>query len=124
MADELYANIIYRDKYMVLSPRIIGNAKEAKEMAFTDEIFLIYIYRHKTNGIPDQKLLKCETARGTIGFNVFHKKDPEIDQLVNTILQNCRYARVGYTKEGLAYLEQMRKLWREDRAQKKAQGNL
>ena len=123
MADELYGNIIYGDEYLLLSPRILGNKKDPCQMAFTDEIFLIYIYRHSTNGIPDQKLLKCETARGTIAFNVFRKKDPEIDRLVNTIMQNCRYARVGYTKDGLAYLEQMRKLWSEDRARKNAQGN-
>ena len=123
MADELFGNIIYRDEYMLLSPRIIGNAKNECEMAFTDEIFLIYIYRHTTNGIPDQKILKCETARGTIGFNVFRKKDPEIDRLVATLMQNCRYARTGYTKEGLAYLEQMRKLWQQDRLQKNAQAD-
>lgn len=120
MAEELYGNVIYGDEYLLLSPRILGSTADPRQMAFTDEIFLIYIYRHKTNGIPDQKLLKCETARGTIAFNVFRKKDPEIDRLVGTVMQNCRYARVGYTKEGLAYLEQMRKLWRADQERKKS----
>ncbi len=118
MADELYANKTFEDDFIVLSDRIIANSKNPLEMAYTDEIFLIYVYTHKTNGITDQKQLKLENARGTIGVNIMLKKDNEVDALVQRVCENCKHARVGYTPEGLDYLKQMRELWKRDQASK------
>ena len=58
MADELYGNIVYRDKTLMFSPRIIANAVDIRQMAYTDEVFLIYVYIHKTNGVTDLKQLR------------------------------------------------------------------
>jgi hypothetical protein len=118
-ADELFGNITYQDKFLILSPRIIANAKKLTEMAYTDEVFLIYVYTHKTNGVTDQKQLKLLTARGEMGLNIYGKKDDEVDNLANRVLANCRYAKAGYTQEGLAYVNQMRELWKRDQMQKK-----
>ena len=37
MADELYSNIVYQDKTLMFSPRIIANACDIRQMAYTDE---------------------------------------------------------------------------------------
>lgn len=117
-ADELFRNIIYQDEMIILSPRIIANAKDVREIAYTDEVFLIYVYKHKTNGITNQKELVLQTARGTIEINIFWKNDAKVDELANRILQNCRYARAGYTPDGLRYVEEMRELWKRDQESK------
>lgn len=119
-ADELFQNIIYQDEFIVLSPRIIANAKDIREIAYTDEVFLIYVYTHKTNGITDQKKLVLLTARGMIEINIYLKKDIKVEALANRILQHCRYARAGYTPDGLKYVDQMRELWKRDQESKGA----
>ena len=118
MADELYSNIVYQDKTLMFSPRIIANACDIRQMAYTDEVFLIYVYIHKTNGVTDLKQLRLETARETINLPIIYKKDDEINSLIGQILQHCRYARVGYNDDGMAYLRQMRELWKQDQARK------
>ncbi len=118
MADELYGNIVYRDKTLMFSPRIIANAVDIRQMAYTDEVFLIYVYIHKTNGVTDLKQLRLETARETINLPIMYKKDDEINGLIGQILQHSRYARVGYNDDGMAYLRQMRELWKQDQERK------
>ena len=118
-ADELYSNVVYRDKTVIFSPRLIANALDIRQIAYTDEVFLIYVYIHKTNGVTDQKSLKLETARKTIVLNIIYKKDDEVDSLIGAILQHCRYARVGYNDDGFAYLKQMRELWKQDQERKR-----
>ena len=117
-ADELYQNLIYRDKTLMFSSRIIANATDIRQMAYTEEVFLIYVYIHKTNGVTDQKTLKLETARGTIALMIMFKKDDEINSLIGQIVQQCRYARVGYNDDGMKYLAQMRQLWKQDQERK------
>ena len=103
----------------MFSERLIANALDMRQISYTDEIFLIYVYIHRTNGVVDQKLLRLETARNqTIGLNVYRMKDDEINNLINNVVQHCRYARVGYNDAGFAYLKQMRELWKQDQARK------
>lgn len=117
-ADELYQNIIYQDKNLIFSSRIIANAANITQISYTDEVFVIYVYIHKTNGVTDQKLLKLETARNTIQINIITKKDEEINELIGLIVSQCRYARVGYNTDSMAYLKQMKELWKKDQEQK------
>ena len=121
MVDELIANKVYEDRFLVFSPRIIANAMDLKQISYTDEVFLIYVYIHRTNGVMDLKQLVLANARNTIKLNIMAKKDPEINELINNIVCHCRYARVGYNPEGLAYLENMKKIWAEDQARKNTQ---
>ena len=119
LADELCANTLYKDNVVMFSERVIANAIDIRQISFTDEVFLIYVYIHKTKGVTDSKLLKLETARNTIGLPVFRMKDPEINNLINLVLSRCKYARVGYNNDSFAYLKQMKELWKQDQARKK-----
>lgn len=123
MADELIDNKVYEDQFLILSPRIIANAADITQISYTDEVFLVYVYIHRTNGVMDTKQLKLETAHGMMGFNIIRKKDEEVNILMNNVLSHCRYARAGYTKESLAYLNQMRELWKRDQAAKNGTPN-
>lgn len=122
MADELFANIIYKDNALMFSSRIIGYAQDPRQLSYTDEVFLIYVYIHKTNGVTDMKMLKVETARNTIQIPVMGQKDEFINSLIGQIVSQCRYARVGYNDDSLAYLQQMKAIWRRDQESKKQQG--
>ena len=124
MADELIDNKVYEDQFLILSPRIIANAADITQISYTDEVFLVYVYIHRTNGVMDTKQLKLETAHGMMGFNIIRKKDEEVNVLMNNVLSHCRYARAGYTKESLAYLNQMRELWKRDQAAKSNTPNI
>ncbi len=124
MADELIDNKVYEDQFLILSPRIIANALDITQISYTDEVFLVYVYIHRTNGVIDTKQLKLETAHGMMGFNIIRKKDEEVDYLMRNVLTHCRYARAGYTKESLAYLNQMRELWKRDQAAKSNTPNI
>ena len=118
-ADELTSNIVYRDSFLLFSNRLIANAHDIRQISYTDEVFVVYVYIHKTNGVVDMKQLKLETARRTISINIYSKKDDEIDQLIGNILQNCRYARVGYNDDSMAYLKKMRDIWKQDQERRK-----
>jgi hypothetical protein len=68
------------------------------------------------------KMLKVETARNTIQIPVMGQKDEFINNLIGQIVSQCRYARVGYNDDSLAYLQQMKTIWRRDQESKKQQG--
>ena len=120
MADELIENKVYQDQFLILSPRIIANAADITQISYTDEVFLVYIYIHRTNGVIDSKRLTLETAHGMMGFNIIRQKDEQINALMQNVLSHCRYSRAGYTPEGLAYANPMRELWKKDQECKKA----
>ena len=121
MADELYENMIYHDNALMFSPRIIGYAQDPRQLSYTDEVFLVYVYIHKTNGITDLKMLKIEAARRTIAIAIMGMKDEEINSLIGQIVEHCRYARVGYNEDSLRYLGQMKEIWKRDQESKKQQ---
>ena len=121
MADELLENKIYADNTLIYSPRLVANAMDLSQISFTDEVFLIYVYIHRTNGVIDTKQLVLENAWNSIRLNIIVRKDPEINELINNIVSHCRYARVGYNDAGRAYLKQMRELWKQDQERKKNQ---
>ncbi|MCR4625476.1 MAG: tetraspanin family protein [Lachnospiraceae bacterium] len=123
MADELIENKVYQDQFLILSPRIIANATDITQISYTDEVFLVYVYIHRTNGVIDTKKLNLETAHGMMGFNIIRQKDDQINALMQNVLSHCRYSRAGYTPEGLAYANQMRELWKKDQAAKNGNPN-
>ena len=117
--EELMGHETYKDKFIAVSERVIGNAERPLQMAYKDEVFLIYVYTQKLNGATNQKFLKVETAVGTIQIDIMGEKDNVVDELVQRICDNCRYAKVGYTPESLEYLEKMRQMWKKDRLAKR-----
>lgn len=117
-ADELFSHVVYEDDFVILSDRIIANKKNITQMAFTDEVFLIYVFRQTTNLITTTKQLILQTARGQMEINIYGRKKETINQLAERIAQNCQYARLGYSGEGLDYVKHMRELWAQDKAYK------
>ena len=113
--EELMGHETYKDKFMSISERVIGNTGRPLQMAYKDEVFLIYVYTQKLNGATNSKFLKVETAVGTLQIDIMGEKDNIVDELVQRICENCRYAKVGYTPESLKYLEDMRQMWKKDR---------
>lgn len=112
--EDLFGHEVYKDKFIVLSERVIGNADRILQMAYKDEVYLLYEYTQKVNGTTNSKLLKVETAVGTMQIDIMGAKEKEVEDLVNRICINCSYARVGHTEENLKYLEHMRATWRKE----------
>lgn len=107
-AEELIGHETYKDKFIVLSENVIGNADRRLQMAYKDQVFLLYVYTQKLNGSTHSKYLNLETATGTIQIDITFEKDNVVDELIHRICENCRYAKVGHTPENLEYLTYMR----------------
>ncbi|MDO4944489.1 MAG: hypothetical protein Q4E74_04710 [Ruminococcus sp.] len=113
MADELFADIIYEDKFVKISNRIIANQKDITQMTYTNEIFLMYISKESYNFVPTGKELILETARGRLALNIYGRTKNTVNELANMICRLSPNTRVGYTNENLQYLAQMRQSYSE-----------
>lgn len=113
MADELYADIIYEDKFVKISNRIIANQKDITQMTYTNEIFLMYVSKESYNFVPTGKELILETARGRLALNIYGRTKNTVNDLANMICRLSPNTRVGYTNENLQYLAQMRQSYSE-----------
>lgn len=108
MADELFSDMIYEDKFVKISNRIIANQKNITQMTYTNEIFLIYVSKQSYNFVPTSKELIIETARGRLNINIYGRTKNTVNELANMICRLSPNTRVGYTNENLQYLAQMR----------------
>ncbi len=113
MADELYANILYQDKDIIFSDKIVANATDILSMTYTNEVIVGYIREQRTNGILTLKCLHLDTINGQMEFNLMKKKQEEIDYLARTVCSICPFIRFGFTTENSAYLEHMRNMYDE-----------
>ena len=111
MAEELYKGITYEDKHLIMSDRVIANKKNLYQMAFYNEIFMVYVHTESYNFITTTKQLVLATARDEIVFSIYGMKNEQVNALAQTIAGKCPYARFGYTQDNLKYLEEMRKVW-------------
>lgn len=112
--DNMATNKRYEDKFIMLSDRCIANKKSFTEIAYLEDVFLVYIQRQTTNLIPTGKILYICTATGNIGINVYGSKKSTIDELASKISKVCPNARFGYNNEGLAYLKQMQQIYKNN----------
>ncbi len=113
MADELFSDMIYEDKFVKISNRIIANQKNITQMTYTNEIFLIYVSKQSYNFVPTSKELIIETARGRLNINIYGRTKTTVNELANMICRLSPNTRVGYTNENLQYLAQMRQSYTE-----------
>lgn len=111
--DNMLMNKLYEDKFITVSDRCIANKSTFTEIAYLEDVFLVYIQKQSTNFIPTGKLLYLCTATGNIGINIYGSKKATIDELANKISQICPNARFGYNNEGLAYLSQMQEYYKK-----------
>lgn len=112
--DNMATNKRYEDKFIMLSDRCIANKKAFTEIAYLEDVFLVYIQKQSTNFIPTGKILYICTATGNIGINVYGCKKATIDELASKIAKVCPNARFGYNNEGLAYLKQMQQIYKNN----------
>ncbi len=113
-ADNMATNKRYEDKFIMLSDRCIANKKNFREIAYLEDVFLVYIQKQSTNFIPTGKYLLVCTATGDMSINVYGCKKSTIDEIASKIAKICPNARFGYNNEGLAYLRQMREIYKNN----------
>lgn len=112
--DNMAANKCYEDKFIMISDRCIANKKAYNEIAYLEDVFLVYILKRRTNFIPTGKLLFICTATGDIGINIYGVKKVTVDELADKIAKVCPNVRFGYNNEGLAYLRQMKQIYKNN----------
>ena len=111
MADELFANITYEDKFMMISDRLIASAKKPFEIAFLEEVYMVHISKESMNFIPTGKELHISHARGEIVLNIYGEKKSTVEGLFERLRPLCPNACAGYTQDNLKYLAYKRKQW-------------
>ena len=77
MANALSQGLNYQDDYFLMSDRVVANKKNLYQMAFYNEIFMVYVYTASTNGITTTKQLVLATARDEITIGIYGKKEEQ-----------------------------------------------
>ena len=113
---ELYSDIKYQDKRVVISSRVIGSATDITQAAFLNEVFWIYVYTQSYNYVMTSKMIILATARDQIVINAMGMKEEELRQLLGIIVSVAPYARLGYSNENMTYCEYMRNVWEASKA--------
>lgn len=109
-ADQLYSNIIYEDKYIIVSDKVIANRKKILQMAYLEDIYLIYQHTMSMNFIryTNELVLENRNKKNNMTINVYAKGKKAREDLFQLLSQVCPNARFGWTSDGLAYLNKMR----------------
>lgn len=99
-ADELFSHIIYQDKFIIYSERIIANAKDITQMAAFEDIVNVCESSTSYNAVSTQHELVLVLPTYQIKINVYAKKRETIDDLKYGIMQRCPKLQTGYTQFG------------------------
>lgn len=110
-ADQLYSNIIYEDKFVILSNYVIANKKHPTQMAYLQDIYLIYRHTASMNFIRyiNELVLENRNKKNSMRINTYAKSGADKDRLTQLLAQACPNARFGWNRENLNYLDEMRK---------------
>lgn len=111
-ADELYSDIVYEDDFIMFSHRVIANKKQITQMAYLEDIYLIYRRTQSMNLIPtaNELVLANRNEKSDMTINIYAKGKNTRDNLFRILSDICPNARFGWTPENLQYLKEMRKL--------------
>ncbi len=96
-ADELFSDIIYQDKFIIYSNRIIANAKDLTQMAAFDEIERISENSSSYNGISTDHSIVLILPTYQIRISVYAKGKRTINELKLNIIQRCPRIMANYT---------------------------
>ena len=112
-ADELYANIIYEDKFVIASQKHIGSKKVRTNIASFEEIIGMYLRKTRYNHLVTvQKELIIITRKGEMAVSIY--SDLKRIDVMELVINNCpNELRIGYTPENLAYFKQQQALYKE-----------
>lgn len=95
-ADELFSDIIYQDKFIIYSNRIIANAKDITQMAAFDEIVNICESSTSYNFIKTDHKIVLVLPTYQVQISVYAKKRETIDDLKYGIMQRCPKLQPNY----------------------------
>ena len=113
MADRHFSQIWYEDKAIIISQNYISSKKNLMTITPLDEVFLIYIRKTSTYGLPTGKDIIYECARGQFVVSIYGKKSAEVDTIFQNSGYACKNARIGYSADNLTYLNQARAIWNQ-----------
>lgn len=102
-ADELFGNIVFEDKMIIFSEKVIASKKDITQMVYFSDI--VWMYEHQTsyNFVPTDHQLVIRTLKYSISINIYGKKKQTRVELLERIYRMCSFARVGYTNEHQEY---------------------
>lgn len=88
-ADELFSDIIYQDKFVIYSNRIIASAKDITQMAAFDDITRLIENSMSYNGIRTEHSIVLVVPTYQIKISVYAKGRKTITELKQNIYQRC-----------------------------------
>lgn len=117
MAEDIDRGIIYQDKFIIVSQRVIGSASALQLMVFRDDVIACWLYSETTNGIPTARRIEVYTANPNVSLhiNVYGRKPQIIDGIMQKIQKFCPNARMGYTPENFKYVKEIQNEYKRTR---------
>lgn len=109
-ANQLYSNIVYQDDFVVISDKVIANKKAPLQMAYLEDVYLVYRHTSSMNGIhtANEIVLQTKNKKNTLRLSVYAKGKQTRGDLFELLAKYCPNAYFGWTQEGLARLAQLR----------------
>ena len=112
MADALFADVIYQDKYIVMSHYLVAPTSTLTPIVPTAEVFVLYRQMHNTRyygveTVKDGDSLILLTSKGQITISIFKEEEETIKKMVYAIASNCPNIKVGHTPENIKYVQEM-----------------
>ncbi|MDD5934710.1 MAG: hypothetical protein PUC65_03955 [Clostridiales bacterium] len=88
-ADELFNDIVYKDKNIICSHRLIANAKDIRQIAALDEITNVCENKYSVNFIRTTHDITLTLPNYTVVINVYGQKKQNVQKLKYNIIQHC-----------------------------------
>lgn len=109
-AEQLYSNIVYQDDFVIISDKVIANKKSPLQMAYLEDVYLVYQHTASMNGIStaNELVLETKNKKNTLRISVYAKGKQTRSDLFTLLASYCPNAYFGWTQEGLARLAQLR----------------
>lgn len=88
-ADELFSDMIHKDKFVIYSNRIIAHARGITQMAAFEDIISVYETSMSYNFIKIEHSIMLRLPKYQIRISVYGKKKKVIRNLISDIEQRC-----------------------------------
>ncbi|MBP3501952.1 MAG: hypothetical protein J6K42_00505 [Clostridia bacterium] len=109
LADSL-DNPVFENDFIIISDKAIADKKKYCNIVALNDVLAIYEHITRTNGIVTAHTIQLSSIDGRdIQINVYARKRDTKDDLLLTISNYCPNAKVGFTPETMAYVNEKRK---------------
>ncbi len=108
-ADELFMNIKYEDKFMIISDRVLASKKNITQMCWLEDVYLVYQHTQSMNFISyvNELIIGNKRKKNRISISVYCRGKNTVMNIMQLLSQCCPNSRFGYTPENMAYLVEM-----------------